>query len=82
MWVYTSDILDNFGGSVVSLINMLTIVFFAGLSNFGFDYFSVAYFYYFLAILQVFTITFLLVVVKETKGKTKEELLTLYKKIE
>lgn len=80
MWLYTAEILDDFGWSVVGLVNMFSTFVFAGCSNLGFKYFTVPGFYFFLASLQIVCITFIILLVKETKGKTKDECAVLYKK--
>jgi hypothetical protein len=73
MWIYASAVLDGFGMSIVTLVNMIFLWIFASFSNFGFDYLTVPGFYFFLAFIQIFPIVFLIFYVKDTKGKTKEE---------
>jgi MFS family permease len=80
LWVYCSDVLDNFGCAVVGVINMFTTWFMVTFSNFGFKYLTPPGMYILLTIVQIISIIYIWVSVKETFGKTKEERERIYMK--
>ncbi|CAI2365914.1 unnamed protein product [Moneuplotes crassus] len=78
LWIYSSEILDSYGCSIVALINMTATWIFGTFSNLAFKYFTSQGVYFGLATIQIFTITFVFMCVKETKGKSKQECEQLY----
>ncbi|CAI2365056.1 unnamed protein product [Moneuplotes crassus] len=78
MWIYSSDVLDNFGTSVVALINMVFTCLFATFANLMFEHLTAPGMYFGLAFVQVLCSLFIWKFVRETKGKTKEECEKLY----
>ena len=82
MWIYTAEILDSRGWALVGVVNMTTIWFFAGLTNILLKAITAPGFYFSLTVIQVISIIFISIWLKETKGKTKEECEKLYMKKE
>ena len=78
LWIYSSEVLDSFGCSVVGVINMFFVWVFATFSNLGFMYFTPPGMYFGLVMIQIVCILFVWKYVRETKGKTKEDLKKLY----
>ena len=78
LWIYSSEVLDSFGCSVVGVINMFLVWVFATFSNLGFMYFTPPEMYFGLVMIQIVCILFVWKYVRETKGKTKEDLKKLY----
>lgn len=78
MWVYTAETLDEKGCAIVGLVNMIWTFIFGAFSNFMIIAFTAPGFYFGLAVIQVFAISFIWIFFKETKGLTKEECETLY----
>mmetsp|Transcript_5194 Transcript_5194/g.4971 ORF Transcript_5194/g.4971 Transcript_5194/m.4971 type:complete len:361 (+) Transcript_5194:638-1720(+) len=53
MWIYSADVLDNFGTSVVALINMVFTCLFATFANLMFEHLTAPGMYFGLAFVQV-----------------------------
>lgn len=78
LWVYCSDVLDNFGCAVVGVINMSTTWFMVTFSTFGFKYLTPPGMYLLLTVVQIICIIYIWIFVRETFGKTKEEREKIY----
>jgi len=79
LWVYSSDVLDHYGSSIVGVINMFWTWVFATFSNLMFKYFTPPGCYLGLVVINSFSLAFIWKFVRETKGKSREECMTLYK---
>ena len=77
-WVYASEILPSNGMSLVASINLIWATFFGAFINQMFKLLTSSGVFFTLAGIQVFALLFIIIFVKETKGKSKEELQTLY----
>ena len=78
LWIYCSEVLDSFGFSVIGVINMFSIWTFATFANLLFKFFTPPGMYFGLVVVQIVCILFVWKCVRETMGKTKEELEKLY----
>ncbi|CAI2364185.1 unnamed protein product [Moneuplotes crassus] len=78
LWIYSSDVLDSSGTSLIALINMVMTVIFAGTTNLMFEYFTAPGVYFGLSVIQIFCILFIWKFIRETKGKSREECERLY----
>lgn len=78
LWLYVSEILGAKGISLVAFVNLLFTVVFGCLGNIFIELLTPAGMYITLFFIQIVCIVFLQQYVIETKGKTREECMTLY----
>jgi len=78
LWLYISEILGAKGISVVAFFNLLFTVFFGSAANIFFELMSPAGVYLLLFFIQIGCIAFFYLMVKETRGRSKEECDNLY----
>ena len=76
--MYAAEILPPNGLSLVACINMIWTTFFGAFINQFFKLLTSQGVFFTLAGIQVLAILFIMIFVKETKGKSKEEWLNLY----
>lgn len=82
LWLYVSEILGSRGIAVVAFTNLALMGLFGSFGYVIFDNLSPAGMFILLLIIQVCCLTFLTKHMKETMGRTKEEVINLYSKHE
>lgn len=78
MWMYTGEVCPSFGMPIVAFANQFFAAFFGAFTIQFFKLFTPAGFYVVATGIQVGTLVFLIIFVKETSGLSKKELEHLY----